>query len=437
MVDLQKLNHIPDLLALHQHKPDIYPYLLSSADCGGDDGRYSLLFAFPQQKINCFSKQDTKFFDLLASLKQTDSTLKIDDIEFPFLGGWFFYFAYEYAQCIEQHLSLQTSDLPLAFAHRVPAGFIIDHELKCAYCFCEQKYQQLMPDLISDSRLKLTLKPHKDMSEQLLEENEDRYLNSIKKAKQYIKEGDIFQANLSRLWTLKLEEPMTAVQCFYQLIQQNPSPFSALVKIDDRTTIISSSPERLVKIKHRKVASRPIAGTHPRSDNETQDNALSAHLLAHPKEQAEHIMLIDLVRNDLGRFCIPGSIKVDEMMVLESYRHVHHIVSNIMGEITQEVSLKDIMHAVFPGGTITGCPKVHCMEIINELEQSERACYTGSVGYLNHNGDGDFNILIRTLLHRDDAISFRAGAGIVADSDPQSELNETRHKAKGMIRAFS
>ncbi len=438
MVEINKLNHIPDLLALHQHKPDIYPYLLSSAECGGEHGRYSILFAFPQQKINCFSKHDEPFFTLIDSLKQIQQPVpRLNGVELPFLGGWFFYFSYEYAQCIEQHLNLISSDLPLAFAHRVPAGIIIDHEINEAFSFCEPEYKKHLTDLNKDSKLCFKKQAHINLNELMTEEADDQYLQAVKRSKEYIKDGDIFQANLSREWIIELDKPVSAAQCFYQLMQQNPSPFSALVKLDDRFTIISSSPERLVKIKNGQAESRPIADTHPRSKHAEQDKTLSSNLLNHPKEQAEHIMLIDLVRNDLGRFCIPGSIKVDEMMVLESYRHVHHIVSNIVGDIASSTSLKDIIHAVFPGGTITGCPKVRCMEIINELEHSERACYTGSVGYLNHNGEGDFNILIRTLMHHDKTISFRAGAGIVADSDPQNELEETRHKAKGMIRAFS
>ena len=158
--------------------------------------------------------------------------------------------------------------------------------------------------------------------------------------------------------------------------------------------------------------------------------------MAHPKEQAEHIMLIDLERNDLGRICVPGSIKVNELMTLESYQHVHHIVSNVQGRLRDDVSPADVIRAVFPGGTITGCPKVRCMEILAEMEQQARGAYTGSIGYINRNGDMDLNILIRTLVRKDNRVSFRAGGGIVADSDAQHELAETRAKAKGLLRAL-
>ncbi|HIJ48372.1 MAG TPA: aminodeoxychorismate synthase, component I, partial [Gammaproteobacteria bacterium] len=183
-------------------------------------------------------------------------------------------------------------------------------------------------------------------------------------------------------------------------------------------------------------ATRPIAGTHPRAADTRQDQHLSQQLLAHPKEQAEHIMLIDLERNDLGRVCQPGSIEVDELMVLESYAHVHHIVSSVKGRLKPETTPGAVIRALFPGGTITGCPKVRCMEIIDELETEPREAYTGSFGYLNRDGSMDLNILIRTLMMKDQQVTLRAGAGIVYDSIPEQELAETRSKAKGMLLAL-
>jgi anthranilate synthase component 1 len=177
---------------------------------------------------------------------------------------------------------------------------------------------------------------------------------------------------------------------------------------------------------------RPIAGTRPRSDDESTDELLSAELIGHPKERAEHVMLIDLERNDLGRVCMPGTVSVSELMVIESYAHVHHIVSNVRGRLRSDVLPGDALRAVFPGGTITGCPKVRCMEIIDELEPEPRRAYTGSFGYLNRDGSMDTNILIRTLELAGDRLSFRAGGGIVADSEPEREVDETRAKARGL-----
>jgi anthranilate synthase component 1 len=201
--------------------------------------------------------------------------------------------------------------------------------------------------------------------------------------------------------------------------------------------IISSSPERLLQVRDGVASTRPIAGTRPRSKDASTDEDLSTELFAHPKERAEHIMLIDLERNDLGRICEAGSVEVNELMVLESYAHVHHIVSNVQGRLREDVTPGQAIAAVFPGGTITGCPKVRCMEIISDLEQGSRGAYTGSFGYLNRDGSLDLNILIRTMVKDNDSVTFRAGSGIVADSDPAAELDETRAKAQGMLRAIS
>jgi anthranilate synthase component 1 len=184
------------------------------------------------------------------------------------------------------------------------------------------------------------------------------------------------------------------------------------------------------------VETRPIAGTRPRSDSPAADAVYSDELLAHPKERAEHIMLIDLERNDLGRICVPGSIEVNELMVLESYAHVHHIVSNVRGRLREDILPGEVIRAVFPGGTITGCPKVRCMEIIAELEQTARGAYTGSMGYINRDGSMDLNILIRSMVSRGNRLQLRAGAGIVADSVASAELEETRAKARGLLRAL-
>jgi anthranilate synthase component 1 len=201
-------------------------------------------------------------------------------------------------------------------------------------------------------------------------------------------------------------------------------------------SILSSSPERLLKVEGRAISTRPIAGTRPRTGDPDQDRRETAALVAHPKERAEHVMLIDLERNDVGRVCEAGSVRVDEYMVTETYAHVHHIVSNVRGTLRTNATAVDALRALFPGGTITGCPKIRCMQIIAVLEGEGRGAYTGSLGWLGIDGDADFNILIRTLTLRGDQIELRAGAGIVADSIPERELEETRAKALGMLRAF-
>jgi anthranilate synthase component 1 len=225
------------------------------------------------------------------------------------------------------------------------------------------------------------------------------------------------------------------VDLYQRLRQANPAPFACLAQFP-AFSIISSSPERLVRVEKNVIETRPIAGTRPRGQDAVNDQALLQELISHPKERAEHIMLIDLERNDLGRLCEYGSVKVDELMAIESYQHVHHIVSNVRGHLKAGMTPGQVIRAVFPGGTITGCPKVRCMEIIAELEQVRREAYTGSVGYINHNGDMDFNILIRTMSLQGQQLNFRTGAGIVIDSIAENELRETRHKARGLLRAL-
>jgi len=267
------------------------------------------------------------------------------------------------------------------------------------------------------------------------EDDENNYLQQLKKLQNYIVEGDVFQVNLSRCWKTQLKDNVTHASLFHQLSRSNPGPFNALVTMGDKA-IISSSPERLIKSENAYVQTRPIAGTRPRSTDNVLDKNLSNELLAHPKERAEHIMLIDLERNDMGRVCEPGSIEVNELMVLESYQHVHHIVSNVRGKLRKEITPGQLIAAVFPGGTITGCPKIRCMEILAELEQVGRGAYTGSLGYLNHDGSMDLNILIRSITRNANKLQFRAGGGIVVDSNSHNELNETRAKAKGLIHAL-
>jgi anthranilate/para-aminobenzoate synthase component I len=255
----------------------------------------------------------------------------------------------------------------------------------------------------------------------------------VKRAKEYIRAGDIFQANLSqRLCTEFDVEPLSL---YKRLREVNPSPFACYLDLGD-LKLASSSPERLLKVDGRLVQTRPIAGTRPRGKTPYQNLMMSRDLLLSEKERAEHIMLVDLERNDLGRVCKYGSVQVDEMMVLEEYSHVIHIVSNVVGILNDGKDRLDVIAAAFPGGTITGCPKIRCMEIIDELENVARNVYTGSIGYLAFNGDMDLNIVIRTFVIKDKSIFVQVGAGIVADSDPAREYYETLYKAEGLLEAL-
>jgi anthranilate synthase component 1 len=250
-----------------------------------------------------------------------------------------------------------------------------------------------------------------------------------------IARGDVYQANLSRSWRARLAEGARPTDLYRALRRANPAPFAAIADLGE-ACVLSSSPERLLQLRDGIASTRPIAGTRPRGRDEAADAALKRELRLDEKEQAEHVMLVDLERNDLGRICRGGSVTVDEFMTIETYATVHHIVSNVRGVLRPDVTPGRAIAAVFPGGTITGCPKVRCMQLLADLEREPRDAYTGSLGYLGVDGAMDLNILIRTLTLRNGEIGFRTGGGIVADSMPETELAETRAKARGILRAL-
>lgn len=258
------------------------------------------------------------------------------------------------------------------------------------------------------------------------------YITMVKKAKDYILAGDIFQVVLSQRFSASFKSDPFA---FYRVLRTlNPSPFMFYLDLDD-AIITGSSPEILVRCQDRKVTIRPIAGTRPRGRNQAEDAVLAADLLGDKKELAEHLMLLDLGRNDLGRVARPGSIRVTERNIIEHYSHVMHIVSNIEGEIKDNFCALDALLAGFPAGTVSGAPKVRALQIIRELEVDSRGVYAGAVGYFSANGNMDTCIALRTAIIKDGKIHIQAGAGIVADSVPETEWMECRHKAKALITA--
>jgi anthranilate synthase component 1 len=424
-----------DLRQLHREHPSRYPFLLQSTAPGGSLGRYDILFAFPGETL--VAGEEPAFLDALdARWRQHRVDEQAGDL--PFNGGWFLYLGYELAAEIEPGLELaQDSVLPTAFAVRCPTALIYDHDESVCHLVCESPgcvdRDQLYADINALDRDRPLQIAH---VVSVCEEEPAGFLDAVVRAKDHIAAGDVYQANLSREWAAEVSTGIDASDIYAALCKSNPGPFAGMARWQD-IEIISSSPERLLQVRDGVASTRPIAGTRPRSQDANVDEDLSTELFAHPKERAEHIMLIDLERNDLGRICEAGSVEVDELMVLESYAHVHHIVSNVQGRLRDDITPGQAIAAVFPGGTITGCPKVRCMEIISDLEQGPRGAYTGSFGYLNRDGSLDLNILIRTMVKDNDSVTFRAGSGIVADSDPAAELDETRAKAQGMLRAIS
>ncbi len=439
-----------DLSSLHLANNNRYPYLLESTALGASRGDYDILFAFPKQSIVLnhlyqLLLPDGSMINNGDFLGQLDQWWKKERLtnhdqpdELPFRGGWFLFLAYELISQIEYKLFGIPTDpaLPIAMATRIPAAIIRNHQDGHVYLVVEEGKEALLDLMENDLKNALNL-AHSNarISESIVEDSPSRFLDGVSKTLNYLYEGDLFQVNLSREYRGELNASVHYIDLYRQLRLKNPAPFAGLARIGD-AVICSSSPERLVRVRGQHVDMRPIAGTRPRGIEKKEDELLMKELINNPKEQAEHIMLIDLIRNDLGRICRYDTIKVEEDRVLESYAHVHHIVSNIGGDTDDGTTPGDVIRAVFPGGTITGCPKVRCMEVIAELEAQPRGAYTGSMGYLNLNGDLDLNILIRTIVCQNKNFHFRTGAGIVADSIPDQELKETRHKARGLLRAL-
>ena len=380
----------------------------------------------------------------------------------PFFGGAVGYFSYDLVRQFEALPStalddLATPDLEFAFFDLVAA---IDHErdhLVLMFCpplerFLGEPREKLFRegcDRLAAFEARLSsptsvgtghdsLGPLTFAPEQL----QSLYMDRVRRCQDYIAAGDIYQANLSHRFavtgdTFKSQGELQAELFAYGRVRSvNPSPFSGLLRFD-QTSIISSSPERLVRLDGRRADTRPIAGTRPRGRTATDDRRLAEELRSNEKECAEHVMLVDLERNDIGRVCAFGSVQVDELMTLEQYSHVNHLASHVAGTLRDDATGFDLLRAVFPGGTITGVPKIRCMEIIEELEPVRRGPYTGSMGYISWNGNLDFNILIRTLVMRNGKGYLQVGAGIVADSEPAREYEETIHKAQAFLSAFT
>jgi anthranilate synthase component 1 len=423
-----------DLFDLHRFDPQRYPFLLQSVAGHPVSGRYDLLFGFPGEALTgagFFARLDAEF-------RATEIESPHPDL--PFVGGWFLLLGYEAAGQVEPSLRLPRSPfrLPDALAVRCTAAAIYDRELKRLALIAEDDDAQQLETMRRDlDACRSSANARTDVQTVIGPAQEDdpqRYLDGVERILEYLGAGDIFQANLSRGWKAPMLQG-DAASLYTQLRKSNPSPFAGIAQWQG-SAVLSSSPERLLRIDGGIADTRPIAGTRPRGADAAEDQRLREHLVGNLKERAEHVMLIDLERNDLGRVCEPGSVGVSELMTVESYAHVHHIVSNVRGRLREGIGPGAALEAVFPGGTITGCPKVRSMEIIAELEGVGRGPYTGAMGYLSRCGKLDTNILIRSFVVEDGWVSFRAGAGIVADSNAQAELAETRAKARGLLRAL-
>jgi len=356
-----------ELRRLNQQFPDRYPYLLQSTANSSELGRFDILFAFPGEslvlqqgcELSGHNKgKQTKFLQALDAW-WAEERVAASESDLPFHGGWFLYLAYELAAEIETSLQLHADPLlPTAFAVRCPAAIIYDHLNRSCSLVWDDKSELYAAQIQSDIEQLGNGQPKcESPSISITDDAPRQFTAAVTSAKRYIAAGDVYQANLSRQWAVTVPEELRSASLYASLCAANPGPFAGIARWQG-TSIISSSPERLVCVRKGVISTRPIAGTRRRGEDDDADEGLSSELFAHPKERAEHIMLIDLERNDLGRVCTAGTVEVDEMMVLESYTHVHHIVSNVRGELRDDVTPGQAIAAVFPGGTITGCPKV-------------------------------------------------------------------------------
>lgn len=368
----------------------------------------------------------------------------------PFAGGWLGWLGYDLAWEIEALPSQNTDPLPfpVAFWYEPETFAILDHQEQQLWLAASELEQlDKMEKAIAIAQWTEVPSPMVFTDQIHLAATQDGYEAAVRQAKAYIQAGDIFQANLSLRFSTSTQADSWGI--YQQLHKINPSPFASYWRTP-WGAVISCSPERLVSLRgdtrsgrlRQRVETRPIAGTRPRGQTPQQDQVFAHELISNRKERAEHIMLVDLERNDLGRVCIWGTVAVDELMTLEPYSHVMHLVSNVVGTLAPNKTAIDLIRATFPGGTITGCPKVRCMEIIEELEPFRRSLFYGSCGYLDWRGNLDLNILIRTLLwstnaqEREHTVWGQVGAGIVADSEPEQEWYESLQKAKAQLLAM-
>jgi para-aminobenzoate synthetase component 1 len=426
-----------------------WPVLLDSANTGGEDGRYDIFSAAPfitletrgnETLIRRGDSVEKSQDDPFLLLDQTLAEFPQSSSDLPFAGGAIGYFAYDLGRRIE---TLATTAKDAEHIPEMAVGIydwavVCDHQLeRCwlvSYGVNPQTHQD-WPDLIqlfTDSKPVSGYARFKVNGELRCNLSPADYQQAFARIQHYIREGDCYQVNLAKRFEIKAEgQPWFA---YRRLRQQNAAPFSAYFSTGE-TTVMSSSPERLLEVHQGKVETKPIKGTRPRDrDNPQRDKALADALQSSTKDRAENLMIVDLLRNDLGKVCEPGSIQVPKPFALESFATVHHLVSTITGRLAKQQSAVSLLRACFPGGSITGAPKLRAMQIIEELEPHRRGIYCGSIGYIGFDGNMDSNITIRTLVFSDDRLRFWAGGGIVADSQAEAEHQEVHDKAAAMLR---
>ena len=425
-----------DYFAAIRHAPGAV--LLDSGRPTADRGRYDLMSAWPQAELTLQPDESGRDFlqRLRNSLQQLGNAALPDAYELPFAGGLIGYLSYDFGRQLEQLPAHALNDLHLPDARLglYAWALVTDHQAATSQLVFHpslepaqrdrliQLFSQPASQLNGPFSLKQPMQPDISASQ---------YEQALRKIHDYIQAGDCYQVNYTQRFSAQCEGDAWTAYC--ALRQACPTPFSGFMSLPDDNAILSLSPERFVRVSHHQVETRPIKGTRPRGKNSAEDAANAAELLASAKDRAENLMIVDLLRNDLGRTCRTGSVRVPELFTLESYPNVHHLVSSVVGELADGKDALDLIGDSFPGGSITGAPKIRAMQIIDELEPTRRSLYCGSLLYLDVRGEMDSSIAIRSLLVKDGRVSCWGGGGIVADSDWQDEYQESITKVKVLL----
>jgi para-aminobenzoate synthetase component 1 len=437
-----------------------YSFFLDSSLVSEKLGRYSffgcepfLVFKSKADRIT-LERQDGSFESLKGDpftvLKSIFGRYEVSgDKNIPLVSGGVGYFSYDLKRFVEElpNISMDDMEIPDSIICFYDVIACYDNLTKRAYISSSGLPEEdpgrialRAGQRLKEFKRKLSSPPAKKRGSYFLEDvsmrsnfSKDAYIKAVLKAKEHIKCGNIYQVNLSQRFEAQID--VDPFDLYSHLRKASPAPFSAYLGFGD-VAILSSSPERFLLKNGDYIETRPIKGTRPRGADPKSDALLAKELLASPKDRAEHIMIVDLERNDLGRICEYGSVKPEEFVILERYANVFHLVSTVTGKLKDDVGAVDCLKAAFPGGSITGAPKIRAMEIIEELEPVKRSVYTGAIGYMSFDGKMDTSIAIRTFIVKRNVAYFQVGGGIVADSDPALEYEETLHKAKGLIEAL-
>ncbi len=425
-------------------KDDKYSFILDSAMDKNNLGRYSFIGSNPFKVLKYKDSNVNPLEELRIELDKYNIK---NDTELPFIGGAVGYLAYDLCNYIEKLSKSVVDDInsPDLYFGLYDWVIIIDHLMNKTLIATpdinvrdEKQIVDHVCNLIKDAQnngIDKLCYEQKTFPKVKVESNFKKkdYIDTIEKIREYIKNGDIYQANMTQRFHGKVS--MSSFELYRDLRKISPAPFGAFLNFED-VHILSNSPERFIKVSDNFIQTRPIKGTRPRGKNEEEDLLLKNELLNSKKDKAELLMIVDLERNDIGRVSKTGTVKVPELFKLEEYANVHHLVSTVVGEIKKDKDIVDVISSTFPGGSITGAPKIRAMEIIDELEPTARNVYTGSVGYIGFDSNADFNIAIRTIIKKNDDVFFQVGGGITWDSNPEDEYEETLHKAKSIMNAI-